>query len=85
MTLLIAAKSGPGLRPNGTCFTFEPGIVIAADTRLSNADGTFSDDGLKVGVVGTRGICGMASDSIDIPTQGLIPSVVLLRHPSASK
>lgn len=69
MTLLIAAKTGPGLRPNGTDFTFEPGIVMAADTRFSNADGTIADDGLKVGITGARGICGMASDSIDIPTR----------------
>lgn len=69
MTLLIAAKAGPGLRPNGTNFRFEPGVVIAADTRLSYPDGTYSDDGLKVGITGASGICGMASDSIDIPTQ----------------
>jgi hypothetical protein len=68
MTLLIAAKAGPGLKPNGTDFTFEPGIVVAADTRLSNANVTIADDGLKVGITGTHGICGMASDSIDIPT-----------------
>lgn len=69
MTLLIAAKAGPGLKPNGTSFVFEPGIVIAADTRLSHGAGTATDDGLKVGIAGSHAICGMASDSIDIPTQ----------------
>jgi len=69
MTLLIAAKAGPGLRPNGTDFTFEPGIVMAADTRLSFGKGDVVDDGLKIGTVGHRAICGMSSDSIDIPTQ----------------
>lgn len=67
MTIMIAAKSGTGLKPNGTKFRFESGIVIATDTRLSNPDGTVADDGLKVGIVGFHGICGMASDSIDIP------------------
>lgn len=69
MTLLIAAKAGLGLRPNGTVFTFEPGIVMAADTRLSFGNGAVVDNGLKIGKVGSRAICGMSSDSIDIPTQ----------------
>ncbi|MFC2014190.1 hypothetical protein ACFLU8_04910 [Chloroflexota bacterium] len=69
MTLLVAAKAGPGLKPSGQAFIFEPGIVITADTRLSYADGMYIDDGVKVGVTGSHGICGMASDSIDIPSQ----------------
>ena len=69
MTLLIAAKSGYRLKPNGTNFIFEPGIVIAADSRLSYSDGTYVDDGLKVDKTGPYGICGMSSDSIDIPTK----------------
>jgi hypothetical protein len=69
VTLLVAAKAGSGLRPNGTDFSFEAGIVIAADTRLTYTDGTHVDDGLKVGITGLHGICGMASDSIDIPSK----------------
>lgn len=85
MTLLIAAKAGPGLRPKGTTFIFEPGIVIAADPRLSFADGTSIDDGLKLGVTGPQGICGMASDSIDIPSRGFHDFDILMeQHPDIS-
>lgn len=85
MTLLIAAKAGSGLRPNGTNFIFEPGIVIAADTRLSYADGTYTDNGLKVGIAGPHGICGMASDSIDIPSQAFhYFDGFMAEHPNSS-
>jgi len=68
MTLLIGALSGPGLNPDNENFTFEPGIVIAADTRYTIPNKPPIDDGLKVAPAGPYSICGMASDDIDIPT-----------------
>jgi len=68
MTLLIGTVCGSGINPVGYEFQFEPGIVIAGDTRLTSNDGSFRDDGLKIESVGANGICGMASDNIAVPT-----------------
>jgi len=69
LTIIVAAKAGPGLCPRGRSFVFEPGIVIAADTRLTYEDGTYVDDGLKAGVIGPHGVVAMSSDNISVPVE----------------
>lgn len=85
MTVVIGAVCGDGIRPIGTDFKFEPGIVLAADSRLIDANGTVREDGLKVERVGESGICGMASDNIAIPETAFHDlDTFLIQNPSTS-
>lgn len=65
MTVVVAMKSGDYLQPQGRQIHFEPGIIMAGDTRLSHI-GVVShppeDDHVKVDSIGDFSIAGYAGN-----------------------
>jgi ATP-dependent protease HslVU (ClpYQ) peptidase subunit len=73
MTVVVALKSGDYLQPRGRLLQFEPGIVMAGDTRLSylgRGNRPAEDDHAKVDSIGDFAIAGYAGNR-DIATSVL--------------
>lgn len=65
MTVVVAVKSGDYLQPHGRQIYFEPGIIMAGDTRLSYIGGVNpppEDDHVKVDSIGDFAVAGYAGN-----------------------
>lgn len=75
MTVVVAVKSGSYLQPAGRQISFEPGIVMAGDTRVSLVGGKQrllpEDNHVKVDSIGDFAIAGYAGNR-EIATSALV-------------